>query len=111
MDRLANGETFILRLTGATPVAGGMPIVVGGKLIGAIGISGASALTGSSGRAGRRERCEIKNFTSQLQIRRDKIPADFCFRNYHTQLTAFEMTSPIVSNVAAHTKAETKFAI
>ena len=44
MDRLANGETYILRLTGAAPVAGGMPIVVGGKLIGAIGISGASAL-------------------------------------------------------------------
>jgi len=43
MDRLANGETFILRLTGATPVAGGMPIVVGGKLIGAIGISGATS--------------------------------------------------------------------
>jgi len=43
MDRLANGETFILRLTGATPVAGGMPIVVGGKLIGAIGLSGATS--------------------------------------------------------------------
>jgi uncharacterized protein GlcG (DUF336 family) len=42
MDRLANGETYILRLTGATPVAGGMPIVVGGKLIGAIGLSGGS---------------------------------------------------------------------
>lgn len=44
MDRLANGETYILRITGATPVAGGMPIVVGGKLIGAIGLSGGSAL-------------------------------------------------------------------
>ena len=44
MDRLANGETYLLRLSGATPIAGGMPIVVGGKLIGAIGISGASAL-------------------------------------------------------------------
>jgi len=44
MDRLANGETYILRLTGATPVAGGVPIVVGGKVVGAIGISGGSAL-------------------------------------------------------------------
>lgn len=44
MDRLANGETYLLRLSGATPIAGGMPIVVGGKVIGAIGISGASAL-------------------------------------------------------------------
>jgi uncharacterized protein GlcG (DUF336 family) len=43
MDRLANGETYVLRLTGVTPVAGGMPIVVGGKLIGAIGLSGGSA--------------------------------------------------------------------
>ena len=43
MDRLANGETFILRLTGVTPVAGAMPIVVGGKLIGAIGLSGGTS--------------------------------------------------------------------
>jgi uncharacterized protein GlcG (DUF336 family) len=42
-DRLANGETYILRLTGATPVAGGVPLVSGGKVVGAIGISGGSA--------------------------------------------------------------------
>ena len=42
-DRLAGGETYVLRLS-ATPVAGGMPIIVGGKVIGAIGISGGSAL-------------------------------------------------------------------
>jgi glc operon protein GlcG len=44
MDRLASGETYLLRLPGVTPVAGGIPIVIGGKVIGAIGISGASAL-------------------------------------------------------------------
>jgi uncharacterized protein GlcG (DUF336 family) len=44
MDRLANGETYLLRLPGATPAAGGLPIVMGGKVVGAIGISGASAL-------------------------------------------------------------------
>jgi len=44
MDRLANGETYLLRLPGVTPVAGGIPIVTGGKVVGAIGISGASAL-------------------------------------------------------------------
>jgi glc operon protein GlcG len=44
MDRLASGETYVMTLRGATPVAGGMPIVVGGKLIGAIGVSGATAL-------------------------------------------------------------------
>ncbi len=44
MDRLANGETYLLRLPGATPVAGGLPIIMGGKVVGAIGISGASSL-------------------------------------------------------------------
>jgi glc operon protein GlcG len=43
-DRLAGGETYVLGLAGVTPVAGGIPIVVGGKVIGAIGISGGSAL-------------------------------------------------------------------
>ena len=43
-DRLAAGETLVLGLPGAIPAAGGVPIVVGGKLIGAIGVSGASPL-------------------------------------------------------------------
>ena len=43
-DRLAAGETFILGLPGAVPAAGGVPIVVNGKLIGAIGVSGAAPL-------------------------------------------------------------------
>jgi uncharacterized protein GlcG (DUF336 family) len=43
-DRLAGGETYVLGLTGVTPVAGGMPIIMGGKVIGAIGISGGTAL-------------------------------------------------------------------
>jgi uncharacterized protein GlcG (DUF336 family) len=43
-DRLAGGETFILGLPGAVPAAGGVPILVGGKLIGAIGVSGATPL-------------------------------------------------------------------
>ena len=39
----AGGDNLrILRLTGANPNAGGMPIVVNGKLIGAIGVSGGS---------------------------------------------------------------------
>jgi glc operon protein GlcG len=33
----------ILRLTGAIPVEGGIPIIVGGKLIGAVGASGGSS--------------------------------------------------------------------
>jgi len=41
-DRLAQGgvEIRILRLQGASPIDGGDPIVVDGKLIGAIGVSG-----------------------------------------------------------------------
>jgi glc operon protein GlcG len=42
-DRLAAGQTYILTLRGAVPVEGGLPIVVNGRMIGAIGISGASA--------------------------------------------------------------------
>jgi uncharacterized protein GlcG (DUF336 family) len=30
-------------LTGATPIEGGVPIMVGGKVIGAIGVSGANS--------------------------------------------------------------------
>jgi glc operon protein GlcG len=43
-DRLSAGETFVLGLPGVTPAAGGIPIVVAGKLIGAIGVSGALPL-------------------------------------------------------------------
>jgi len=43
-DRLSSGETFILGLSGVVPAAGGMPIIVGGKVIGAIGVSGATPL-------------------------------------------------------------------
>jgi glc operon protein GlcG len=41
-DRLAGGETFILGLPGMVPAAGGVPIIVNGKIIGAIGVSGAT---------------------------------------------------------------------
>src|SRR5438552_15343421 len=40
-DRVSSGETFLLGLPGVVPAAGGVPIVVGGKVIGAIGVSGA----------------------------------------------------------------------
>ena len=41
-DRVTSGETFILGLPGVVPAAGGVPIIVGGKVIGAIGVSGAT---------------------------------------------------------------------
>jgi len=42
-DRLAGGETVVLGIPGVTPLAGAISIMVGGKVIGAIGISGATA--------------------------------------------------------------------
>jgi len=43
-DRLAAGETFILGLPGMVPAAGGVPIVVNGKVLGAIGVSGGTPI-------------------------------------------------------------------
>jgi uncharacterized protein GlcG (DUF336 family) len=44
-ERLARGGDglLVLRLAGAIPVEGGVPIVVGGELIGALGVSGGSS--------------------------------------------------------------------
>ena len=39
-DAVAGGRTVILKLPGALPVEGGIPIMADGKLIGAIGVSG-----------------------------------------------------------------------
>ena len=52
----AGGEGLrLLRLTGAIPIDGGIPIVVDGKLIGAIGVSGGTgAQDGEVAEAGAR---------------------------------------------------------
>ena len=42
-DGIAAGRVAILGLPGATPIEGGLPIVVGGKMIGAIGVSGVTS--------------------------------------------------------------------
>jgi uncharacterized protein GlcG (DUF336 family) len=42
-DGIAGGRNAILGLPGATPIEGGLPIVVGGKMIGAIGVSGVNS--------------------------------------------------------------------
>ena len=42
-DGIAAGRNAILGLPGATPVEGGLPIVVGGKMIGAVGVSGVTS--------------------------------------------------------------------
>ena len=42
-DNIAGGRNAVLGLPGVTPVEGGVPIIVGGKQIGAIGVSGASS--------------------------------------------------------------------
>jgi glc operon protein GlcG len=42
-DAVAGGRNVILGLPGAMPIEGGVPIMLDGKLLGAIGVSGASA--------------------------------------------------------------------
>src|SRR5439155_13858055 len=42
-DAVAGGRSAILMLPGALPVEGGIPLMVDGKLIGAIGVSGGSS--------------------------------------------------------------------
>jgi glc operon protein GlcG len=42
-DAVTSGFTPLLSLQGATAVEGGVPIVQGGKIVGAIGVSGANA--------------------------------------------------------------------
>ena len=39
-DRIAKGETFLMNFPEMLPAAGGMPLFIGGKLVGAVGISG-----------------------------------------------------------------------
>jgi uncharacterized protein GlcG (DUF336 family) len=52
-DNIAGGRNSVLGLPGVTPVDGGLPIIVGGKMIGAIGISGMSgAQDGQVAKAG-----------------------------------------------------------
>jgi glc operon protein GlcG len=42
-EAVAGGRTVVMKLAGATPVEGGIPILVGAQLIGAIGVSGATS--------------------------------------------------------------------
>ena len=52
-DVVLGGKTNYLKLPGATPLEGGVPLLVDGKIVGAMGISGAtSAQDGQCARAG-----------------------------------------------------------
>jgi glc operon protein GlcG len=52
-EAMAKGRTAILGLPGAVPVEGGIPLIRGGRIIGAIGVSGVtSAQDGQVARAG-----------------------------------------------------------
>lgn len=42
-DAHASGKTHLANLPGVLPIEGGMPLTVGGKIIGAVGVSGASS--------------------------------------------------------------------
>jgi uncharacterized protein GlcG (DUF336 family) len=39
-DAIAGGRQAVLGLPGATPIDGGLPIVVGGRIVGGVGVSG-----------------------------------------------------------------------
>jgi glc operon protein GlcG len=39
-DRVKGGRMVMLKMTGVTPVQGGLPIVIDGECIGAVGVSG-----------------------------------------------------------------------
>ena len=52
-DAVQGGRNVILALDGALPIEGGLPLIVGGKVIGAIGVSGGTAAQdGAVGAAG-----------------------------------------------------------
>ncbi len=52
-DALAGGRQAILALTGAVPFEGGIPLIVDGKVVGAVGASGGtSAQDGQVAQAG-----------------------------------------------------------
>lgn len=52
-DVVGSGKVNYLRLTGSVPLEGGLPLVVDGKIVGAIGVSGAtSAQDGICAKAG-----------------------------------------------------------
>jgi uncharacterized protein GlcG (DUF336 family) len=42
-DGIAKGRVALLGLSGATPIEGGVPIMVGGRVVGGIGVSGANS--------------------------------------------------------------------
>jgi uncharacterized protein GlcG (DUF336 family) len=42
-EAVAGGRNAVLKLTGAIPIEGGIPIMVGTELVGAIGVSGAQS--------------------------------------------------------------------
>jgi len=42
-DTITSGRVAVLGFPGSTPIEGGLPIAVGGKIIGAIGVSGMTA--------------------------------------------------------------------
>jgi uncharacterized protein GlcG (DUF336 family) len=42
-DAIAGGRNAVLGLPGATPIDGGLPIIVGGRIIGGVGVSGVNS--------------------------------------------------------------------
>jgi len=52
-DAVTGGRSVVMKLPGATPIEGGLPIIVDGEIVGGIGVSGGtSAQDGEVGAAG-----------------------------------------------------------
>ena len=42
-DAVAGGRTVMLAIEGLTPLEGGVPVMLGGRVIGAVGVSGVTS--------------------------------------------------------------------
>ncbi len=59
-DAVAGGRTVIMKLANAVPVEGGLPLIVDGEIVGAIGISGETSVQdGQAAQAGVAELARI----------------------------------------------------
>ena len=83
----AGGEGLrMLALEGAVPVEGGVPLVVGGKIVGAIGASGGTSAQDGVGRRRRRRGAEVAA-PQDRRGRLDAIDAGHCFVQSHGSAT------------------------
>jgi len=82
---IRNGRTPMLAIEGFTPLQGGVPIVIGGEIVGAVGVSGAAsaqedeeiAIAGAAGVSGRVAQAGPVHPMSVSYFPRDQVRAAF----------------------------------